>query len=203
MFRKSISTAVAAVAMLAVASPANATVFDYNFSFLSANFSGSGIFEIDDTNNHVVGISGTISAFNDAAGNGGSISGLLFQDNNAANVSGHYISPTNPTTHAWDYNQVLNPTNPAGYVDDGGLLFGFGGNIGNIYMTGGQYIFSVDNPASLWNPGDLILTGGVETPGTIAAVPEPSTWAMMILGFFGMGFVAYRRRNQGAAFRAA
>jgi len=29
-----------------------------------------------------------------------------------------------------------------------------------------------------------------------SAVPEPSTWAMMILGFCGVAFVAYRRRNQ-------
>lgn len=28
-----------------------------------------------------------------------------------------------------------------------------------------------------------------------AAVPEPSTWAMMMLGFCGMGFIAYRRRD--------
>ena len=28
-----------------------------------------------------------------------------------------------------------------------------------------------------------------------AAVPEPSTWAMMILGFAGVGFMAYRRRK--------
>jgi len=32
----------------------------------------------------------------------------------------------------------------------------------------------------------------------ISAVPEPSTWAMMILGFAGVGFLAYRRRNQTA-----
>jgi hypothetical protein len=36
---------------------------------------------------------------------------------------------------------------------------------------------------------------------TVNAVPEASTWAMMILGFFGVGFLAYRRRNQTAAFR--
>lgn len=30
---------------------------------------------------------------------------------------------------------------------------------------------------------------------TVAAVPEPSTWAMMVLGFAGVGIVAYRRRN--------
>lgn len=27
----------------------------------------------------------------------------------------------------------------------------------------------------------------------VAAVPEASTWAMMIIGFFGVGFLAYRR----------
>lgn len=32
-----------------------------------------------------------------------------------------------------------------------------------------------------------------------AAVPEPSTWAMMLLGFFGVGFMAYRRRGHAAA----
>jgi hypothetical protein len=31
---------------------------------------------------------------------------------------------------------------------------------------------------------------------TISGVPEPSTWAMMILGFAGVGFLAYRRREQ-------
>jgi len=36
--------------------------------------------------------------------------------------------------------------------------------------------------------------GGFPTgPGS---VPEPSTWAMMILGFFGVGFMAYRRKSQ-------
>jgi hypothetical protein len=30
----------------------------------------------------------------------------------------------------------------------------------------------------------------------VAAVPEPSTWAMMILGFCGVGFMAYRRKDK-------
>lgn len=37
----------------------------------------------------------------------------------------------------------------------------------------------------------------------VAAVPEPSTWAMLIIGFAGVGFMAYRRRTQGAALTAA
>lgn len=36
----------------------------------------------------------------------------------------------------------------------------------------------------------------------VAAVPEPATWAMMVLGFLGVGFMAYRRRS-GASFRFA
>jgi hypothetical protein len=31
------------------------------------------------------------------------------------------------------------------------------------------------------------------------AVPEASTWAMMILGFAGVGVLAYRRRRNDAA----
>jgi outer membrane lipase/esterase len=35
------------------------------------------------------------------------------------------------------------------------------------------------------------------------AVPELSTWAMLILGFGGVGFMAYRRRQNGSALAAA
>ena len=45
------------------------------------------------------------------------------------------------------------------------------------------------------------LNEGVTT--FASPVPEPSTWAMMIAGFFGLGFMAYRRKNQGLAFRVA
>jgi hypothetical protein len=39
--------------------------------------------------------------------------------------------------------------------------------------------------------------------GFASAVPEASTWAMMVLGFFGVGFLAYRRKSQGTAVRLA
>jgi WD40 repeat protein len=32
--------------------------------------------------------------------------------------------------------------------------------------------------------------------GVTSGVPEPSTWAMMILGFAGIGFMAYRRKSK-------
>jgi PEP-CTERM motif len=41
-----------------------------------------------------------------------------------------------------------------------------------------------------------VTNGGATGPiGAVSAVPEPSTWAMMILGFLGVGFLAYRRKN--------
>jgi PEP-CTERM motif len=34
--------------------------------------------------------------------------------------------------------------------------------------------------------------------GLVTPIPEPSTWAMMILGFAGVGFIAYRRKSKPA-----
>ena len=46
------------------------------------------------------------------------------------------------------------------------------------------------------------VTFGFETSDAVAAVPEPATWAMMILGFFGIGGMAMvKRRREGQAFR--
>jgi hypothetical protein len=39
-------------------------------------------------------------------------------------------------------------------------------------------------------------------PTVVSGVPEPSTWAMMILGFCGVGVMAYRRKS-GAALSVA
>jgi hypothetical protein len=47
-------------------------------------------------------------------------------------------------------------------------------------------------------------TGASPDIANIGSVPEPSTWAMMLLGFAGLGFAGYRRtRNAGARFLAA
>jgi len=41
--------------------------------------------------------------------------------------------------------------------------------------------------------------GGGEIRGILAAVPEPSTWAMMLLGFAGLGF-AFRHSRRKLSF---
>ena len=50
------------------------------------------------------------------------------------------------------------------------------------------------------SPMDLVLnvTVGSVTPG----IPEPSTWAMMAIGFAGLGFAGYRKAQRRSVFDA-
>lgn len=70
-----------------------------------------------------------------------------------------------------------------------------GENFFNIAAINGEKITSVNLTANggLFQDIRQDRIGGVG-PLT-AAVPEPSTWAMMILGFVGVGFMAYRKRS--------
>jgi len=61
---------------------------------------------------------------------------------------------------------------------------------------GGNLVFNDLGPAT--QQGTLLADVTVSY-----AVPEPSTWAMMVLGFAGVGFMAYRRKNKATAFRFA
>jgi hypothetical protein len=93
---------------------------------------------------------------------------------------------------------------------------------GSGTTNGGTALFDA-NFATLWGPSLNVLTildvnvlgDNPDTlrfgqniaafvTGSTSAVPEPSTWAMIILGFAGMGFMAYRRsRKEGLALASA
>jgi hypothetical protein len=69
--------------------------------------------------------------------------------------------------------------------------------------AGAQYVYEFmffndlsDDPSSNAPSGLLVTT-------TASAVPEPSTWAMMILGFACLVFMAYRRKSTGPSLRLA
>jgi hypothetical protein len=49
--------------------------------------------------------------------------------------------------------------------------------------------------------GTDILTGVNDTGQIVgyALVPEPSTWAMMLLGFAGLSYAGYRTARKGAS----
>lgn len=123
---------------------------------------------------------------------------------------GQTISGLDPTYAAAD--NIFYSAGP--YLSEAGLSFDlsggpitqvnvFYGDAGGVNgFTGVGYFLDLNPPDGAGSGPDA----GPLTVGsfTIAeAVPEPSTWAMMILGFLGIGLMAYRRKQNGAAFSAA
>jgi hypothetical protein len=51
----------------------------------------------------------------------------------------------------------------------------------------------------LTSADESVFLNNVKFGAAVAAVPEPSTWALIILGFAGVGALAYRRRRKGSA----
>jgi hypothetical protein len=60
------------------------------------------------------------------------------------------------------------------------------------------------NSITLTVPDDAswVVSDFTTAQALTSAVPEPSTWAMMLLGFAGIGFMAYRRKSQPALMAA-
>jgi hypothetical protein len=79
----------------------------------------------------------------------------------------------------------------------GDLAADVSGNLGGGTATISGYIdptFTVvGNDPSAYS---LLFSPGIDN--NASAAPEPSTWAMMLLGFAGVGFMAYRRKSTGA-----
>jgi hypothetical protein len=69
----------------------------------------------------------------------------------------------------------------------------------SAFIANGQ--FSMAELATLEFQAGGSVTGFSQSMVAVSAVPEPSTWVMIIAGFFGIGFMAYRR--QSATFRLA
>lgn len=72
-------------------------------------------------------------------------------------------------------------------------LSGFSVSAGGFdaYAFGDAYVSGSGNPF-------LDYTFRTFSEDGVSAVPEPSTWAMMIFGFAGIGYLACRRREQRA-----
>jgi PEP-CTERM motif len=74
-----------------------------------------------------------------------------------------------------------------------------GGATGGVITAGS--VFSCGDPNCT-----TFITYASDLTGTftpqIAAVPEPSTWAMMILGFAGVSFMTFRRKSKPALLAA-
>lgn len=69
-----------------------------------------------------------------------------------------------------------------------------------IYIGSFSYSFTPSYAATPGHRGFSLapIAGGPTDFAAVTAVPEPATWAMMLLGFAGVGFLAYRRKSKPA-----
>ena len=79
------------------------------------------------------------------------------------------------------------------------LFDGFPGKNGkNTALIYGDYYFT-EALLRLQNVIDGQPDWVLYSPAATSVVPEPSTWAMMLVGFAGLGFTGYRRAKAGGA----
>jgi hypothetical protein len=121
-----------------------------------------------------------------------------FQFNN----NGTSLVPTSPTFGG--FTIVSNPVPGESGTGDGASGFvspfpaGPAPGLGSFISPFGQISGQGLDPTQVNGFEEALLF----VPQVASAVPEPSTWAMMILGFCGLGFMAYRRKSKPALMAA-
>jgi hypothetical protein len=136
---------------------------------------------------------------------GGASETITFAAGTAATTLGLYWGSVDA------FNQVQ-------FLENGHVIDTFNGTqISPLLSNGGQTAFTSNRYVTFSNLGTFneVILGGIPgntqnafeidniTAHTVtSAVPETSTWVMMILGFFSVGFAAYRRKS-GLVMRVA
>jgi hypothetical protein len=67
-------------------------------------------------------------------------------------------------------------------------------NVASVGFSTNMISWSVTDATG--TAGDIINPVTSDLIGIPAGVPEPSTWAMLLIGFAGLGFLAHRRRRE-------
>ena len=196
--------ALAGAAALSVASAANATLFTgstlgcFGGGCTVANASAppipnggisftGGAFNLSDSN-------GFLSIGTDASANSLGLISLTNIPESWVNVpftlQVSFTSPPGTSPNPTVYNALLNGS--VSQTPGGGAQFVFSNPLQNFTFDGGSFSLLVNNLS--------VSPGAVNVPlnGTIkatTAVPEPAAWALMLVGFGGMGMALRRRRR--------
>ena len=80
-------------------------------------------------------------------------------------------------------------------VDTGGVTIDFDNTNQLFTYDGGSFTFGVNDIDVTPNGDPVMLTGHIQLVDPTPSVPEPATWAMMLLGFCTVGVAARRRRK--------
>jgi hypothetical protein len=173
--------------------PAKAPVVEFSFSYVGTalGVSGSGfLFGTDEGGGQFLLTSGFGTATE---------AGTL-----TLQPAGTYINTLTPSVDLISDNLLFPASDPS--LDANGIVF-----LGSLLPPNSQYF-------NIWGngPGNYTYFNNYSGPfpainGTldsftvteIGAVPEASTWAMMLIGFAAIGFVAYRRTTKRSVAIAA
>jgi hypothetical protein len=175
--------------------PAKASTWDVTFD--GANLDVSAVVTTGKTLDalggyNITAITGTVTALTTGV-TGGSITGLIANPNQP--YQGTYY---NSSGLGWNYDNVLF-ANGQPIFDNNGPLFSFVTSTGtdilaNLYSVGTQFYLSVDNPTSLWSPGDPGTLQASDPPAT----PLPATLSLFATGLAIVGLFGWRRKRKSA-----
>jgi hypothetical protein len=121
------------------------------------------------------------------------------------------LGPNNFNSTAQQTNKASASVDSSGHYDSPGagtLVFANGNTWSQIATVvddgtalGNWSVAALGIGDGGWGTNDPATRDISSITVTVAAVPEPSTWAMMVLGFAGVGFLAYRRKDRNAGLK--
>jgi len=181
--------ALMAFAVFAAPAYAQSYVFTFQNDSSSANYSTYGNVHIDG----LFTVGGALPSL--ITGISGAVSGGSVLDGTIIGLSPYAGS-----------DNILYGTGPTGNYSFGGVSFTVQNGAQtadyNLFDWNGSTFLIFSQADSVGYPQSGTQTGSLEpsiTPNLVTPVPEPATWAMLLMGFFGVGFtVRGSRGNQKA-----